>query len=145
MPKLKLGALIITMLLIASCGSGAKNSPSNMNNQAHPAAALVDRWRQVSPADEDVTMAFMPDGKLVYSIHVDDKTQIINMVYEVSGDQIITDQPSHPRRMIARDISCTKSGHSCLNQGPVDCRPEGPDFNSHARKGVVKSSSHLNA
>jgi len=43
-------------------------------------------------------MVFTNDGKLIYSIHTGGKTQVINMVYEVSGDQIITDQPSSPRR-----------------------------------------------
>jgi hypothetical protein len=47
-------------------------------------------------------MAFTRDGKLVYSIHAGDKTQVINLVYEVSGNQIITDQPSNPRREISR-------------------------------------------
>jgi hypothetical protein len=88
-------------VLLASCGSGA-TSPPNMNNQVHPAPSLVGRWRQVSPPDENVTMAFTSDGKLVYSIYAGDKTQVINMVYEVSGNQIITDQPSNPRREISR-------------------------------------------
>jgi integrase len=34
-------------------------------------------------------MVITNDGKLIYSIHTGDKTQVINMVYEVSGDQII--------------------------------------------------------
>ena len=97
MKKSRLGALIITMLLVASCSDGAHTSPPNMNN---PAPSLVGRWRQVSPADEYVTMAFTSDGKLIYSIQAGDKTQIINLVYEVSGNQIITDQPSNPRREI---------------------------------------------
>ena len=46
-------------------------------------------------------MVFTDDGKLVYSIHAGDKTQVINMVYEVSGNQIITDQPSNPLREIS--------------------------------------------
>ena len=46
-------------------------------------------------------MAFTSGGKLIYSIHAGDKTQVINMVYEVSGNQIITDQPSHPHRGIS--------------------------------------------
>jgi len=47
-------------------------------------------------------MVFTNDGKLIYSIHTGDKTRIINMVYEGSGDQIITDQPSSPRREITK-------------------------------------------
>ena len=47
-------------------------------------------------------MVFTNDGKLIYSIHTGGKTQVINMVYEVSGDQIITDQPSSPRREVSK-------------------------------------------
>jgi len=46
-------------------------------------------------------MVLTTDGKLTYSIHSGDKTQVINLVYEVSGDQIITNQPSKPRREIS--------------------------------------------
>ena len=47
-------------------------------------------------------MAFTSDGQLVYSVHDGDKTQVIYMVYEVSGNQVITDQPSNPRREISK-------------------------------------------
>jgi hypothetical protein len=47
-------------------------------------------------------MVFTNDGKLIYSIHTGGKTQVTNMTYEVSGDQIITDQPSNPRKEITR-------------------------------------------
>ena len=47
-------------------------------------------------------MVFTNDGKLVYSIHTRDKTEVFNLVYEVSGDQIISDQPSSPRKEITK-------------------------------------------
>ncbi len=47
-------------------------------------------------------MIFTNDGKLTYLIHTGDKTQVINLVYEVSGDQLITDQPSSPKREITK-------------------------------------------
>ena len=43
-------------------------------------------------------MVFTNDGKLIYSIHTGEKSEVINMVYEESGDKIITDQPSNPRK-----------------------------------------------
>ena len=73
-----------------------------MNNRSNPGLTLIGRWRQVGPAPDESTMAFTNDGKLIYSIHTGDKTQVINMVYEVSGDQIITDQPSNPRKEISK-------------------------------------------
>jgi len=47
-------------------------------------------------------MEFTNDGKLIYSVDTGDKIQVINMVYEVSGDQIVTDQPSHPQKAISK-------------------------------------------
>ena len=74
-----------------------------MNNQPSPGQTLIGRWRQVGPAaDESTTMVFTNDGKLIYSIHTGDKIQVINLVYEISGDQIITDQPSNPRKEISK-------------------------------------------
>lgn len=73
-----------------------------MNNQPNSGPTLIGRWRQVGPAEDESTMVFTNDGKLTYSIHTGDKTQVINMVYEVSGNQIITDQPSHPQKEISK-------------------------------------------
>ena len=73
-----------------------------MNNQPNADPTLIGRWRQVGPTNEQSSMVFTDDGKLIYSIHEGDKTQVINMVYEVSGDQIITDQPSHPQKEISK-------------------------------------------
>lgn len=91
------------MLLLASCRNGAvvpplATKPPAVSNQTLGAAALIGRWRRVLPADEEVTMTFASDGTLVYSSHGGAKSGVINMVYEVSGNQIITDQPSHPKR-----------------------------------------------
>ncbi|HEY0431135.1 MAG TPA: hypothetical protein VGC61_04930 [Pyrinomonadaceae bacterium] len=99
----RLVALIVTMLLLASCRNNAvvpppAAKPPAVSNQSQSAAALIGRRRRVLPADEEVTMTFASDGTLVYSIYSGAKTGVTNMVYEVSGNQIITDQPSHPRR-----------------------------------------------
>ena len=42
-------------------------------------------------------MTFTPNGKLSYEINENEKVSIINMTYELSGDIILTNQPSHPR------------------------------------------------
>lgn len=44
-----------------------------------------------------VTMTFTEDGQLIYDIDTGSKLQRMNMVYKVSGDIIISDQPSHPQ------------------------------------------------
>lgn len=45
----------------------------------------------------NVTMTFTEDGQLIYDIDAGDKIQKMNLVYKVSGDTIISDQPSHPQ------------------------------------------------
>lgn len=90
-----------TVLLLSSCHSDTKMSPS-ANNQPNPGQTLIGRWRQIGQTADEITMEFTNDGKLIYSVDTGDKTQIINMVYEVSGDQIVTDQPSHPQKAISK-------------------------------------------
>ena len=91
-----------TVLLLSSCHSDRSTSPSAVNNQPNPGQTLIGRWRQVGPAADESTMVFTNDGKLIYSVATGDKIQVINMVYEVSGDQIITDQPSNPQKEISK-------------------------------------------
>ena len=43
-------------------------------------------------------MVFIPDGKLVYIINALDGKHIMNLVYEVRGDMLVTDQPSVLRK-----------------------------------------------
>jgi transcriptional/translational regulatory protein YebC/TACO1 len=47
--------------------------------------------------EDGVTMTFTPDGKLVYVVHQDQSDQIMNLVFSVNGDCIVTNQPSSPR------------------------------------------------
>ena len=44
---------------------------------------------------DGVTMTFTEAGKLIYVIHEKDSKQIMNLVFRVDGDQLITNQPSH--------------------------------------------------
>ena len=73
---------------------------------AHPGMGeqrLIGKWR--SDADDpegigefgEVSLEFSPNGGLTYTIHVDEKRQIILLTYRVEGDVLITDQPSHPK------------------------------------------------
>jgi hypothetical protein len=43
-----------------------------------------------------VEMEFSPDGRLTYTIKQSDSRQIINLVYEVDGSEIVSNQPSAP-------------------------------------------------
>jgi hypothetical protein len=96
--KAQLILVTFIVLLLSSCHSDT----SPVNNQPNSGQTLIGRWRQVGPAAGETTMVFTNDGKLIYSVHTGDKIQTINMVYEVSGDQIITDQPSNPRKEISK-------------------------------------------
>ena len=42
-----------------------------------------------------VTMTFTEDGKLVYVIHQKDSKQIMNLLFSVEGNHLVTNQPSH--------------------------------------------------
>lgn len=47
-------------------------------------------------------MEFREDGQLIYTIHSNEKDEIILMIYEVDGDLLITDQPSSPNREVTK-------------------------------------------
>jgi hypothetical protein len=63
---------------------------------------LLGKWRldssDVSSVEMfgDVSLEFNEHGELIYTIHLDDKDQTIFMTYEIEGNYLITDQPSHP-------------------------------------------------
>ena len=64
-------------------------------------AALLGRWRLIRTEDpaglESVALEFRPDGSLQYWIEQPDgRLQIFNLMYRVSGDVIISNQPSAP-------------------------------------------------
>lgn len=44
---------------------------------------------------DGVTMTFTEDGKLVYVIHQKDSKQIMNLVFRVEGNLLVTNQPSY--------------------------------------------------
>ena len=49
-------------------------------------------------------MAFTPEGKLIYTIDTGDKKEIMNLLYEVRADMIVTDQPSAPQQEQTRYV-----------------------------------------
>jgi hypothetical protein len=63
-------------------------------------SALVGRWRLIhteGPANfQHVTMEFGADGSLQYSIELMDRIQVVSLTYSVSGNVIISNQPSAP-------------------------------------------------
>ena len=65
---------------------------------------LVGVWK-TDPTDNatleiygEVTMEFTNDGRLIYTIHEEDREQIILMTYSIEGNRLITDQPSAPSK-----------------------------------------------
>ena len=71
-----------------------------MWGQTNQKASLIGKWRQIEPQDdaEDITIAFGLNGDLIYSIDTEEKTQFINLVFEIFDDTLITDQPSAPQK-----------------------------------------------
>ena len=60
---------------------------------------FLGRWKLVKnegPLEigEGVTMTFTEDGKLVYVLHQKNSKQIMNLVFTVHGNHLITNQPS---------------------------------------------------
>lgn len=44
----------------------------------------------------EVTMTFYGDGRLTYTVHSKEKDEVMRLVYKVTGDELVTDQPSAP-------------------------------------------------
>ena len=57
---------------------------------------LLGRWYGKLDGDS-LALEFAPDGRLVCVILHQGRRQTIMLTYKVDGDQLITDQPSHPR------------------------------------------------
>jgi hypothetical protein len=58
---------------------------------------LIGTWISDSVEFQGTKMTFTSNGKLIYKITENGNVSIINMVFETSGDLIISNQPSHPR------------------------------------------------
>src|SRR6266550_2604207 len=77
------------------------------NNTTGPDKRFLGRWKMIKSegdidAGEGVTMTFTEDGKLVYVIHQKESDQIMNLVYRVDGDRLVTNQLSSPQEETTR-------------------------------------------
>jgi hypothetical protein len=68
---------------------------------------LLGVWRLFradAPLDfaPGVRMEFCPGGQLRYHITLGDREQIIELLYRVDGDVLLTDNPSHPHATAVR-------------------------------------------
>jgi hypothetical protein len=64
--------------------------------QLHGAWLLVRTDDPNMEIGEGVEMDFSPDGKLTYTVKGGDSRQVMNLVYEVQGTEIVSNQPSAP-------------------------------------------------
>src|SRR6266403_2430527 len=63
-----------------------------------------------------VTMTFTRDGKLVYVIHHERRDEIMNLVFTVAGNCLVTNQPSHPQTE-STEFFFDGEGHLVLDYG----------------------------
>lgn len=68
------------------------------------AEELIGHWR-TDPSDEftiqsfgSISMNFKANGELIYTVHEEEKDQIGLLTYEIDGNLLVTNQPSHPRK-----------------------------------------------
>ena len=86
---------------------------------ASAAIEILGCWhliRTVENAAEPAEMDFRDDGRLLYAILSDSRWQIMNLVYQVEGDVLVTDQPSSPRKERTR-FAFEKDGTLMLEFG----------------------------
>lgn len=62
--------------------------------------SVVGKWiliRSERPMGDQVSITFTAGGKATYSITDGGKKQLILLNYYVAGDELVTNQPSHPK------------------------------------------------
>jgi hypothetical protein len=104
---------IVTALICFSCkGQEGKSIGESKSESIN--TELIGVWES-DTSDEatknslgNVTMTFTNTGELVYDINEGDRIQRMNMIYQVNGDVIISDQPSHPQKQKTTYIFETK-------------------------------------
>ena len=87
-------------------------------NYPSPQERLFGRWSLIKAegaieTGDGVTMTFTEDGKLVYVIHQKDSKQIMNLVFRVEGNHLVTNQPTHPQEQ-RTSFSFDAEGHLVL-------------------------------
>jgi hypothetical protein len=94
----------LILLFCFSCNMQNNSEKAVPNTKTHSMEPkLVGVWNS-DENDETtkntlgkVTMTFTNDGQLIYDIYDGDKIQKMNLTYRISGDTIISDQPSYPQ------------------------------------------------
>jgi len=82
---------------------------------------FLGTWRLVKSdgsidVGNGVTMTFSRDGKLVYVIHRERTDEIMNLVFTVDGDCLVTNQPSRPQTE-RTEFGFDADGHLVLDYG----------------------------
>jgi hypothetical protein len=91
------------------------------NRPESPDERFLGRWQLIKTdgdfgIGEGVTMTFTDNGKLTYVIHQKESKQIMNLIYRIEGKQLITDQPSDPRKE-STEFSFDAEGNLVLDYG----------------------------
>jgi len=73
-----------------------------MNPDGDKKSPLWGRWSLVCDMSGNemsgaVTVEFTRNGTITYSIDTGKTIQVINLVYRIEGDELVTDQPSSPQ------------------------------------------------
>ncbi len=98
---------------------------------------LLGKW--ISDPDDatgyakygDVSLEFLPDGQLIYTMNDPHRTSTMDMEYRVEGDEIVTNQRSQPREERTR-FSIGPDGKLSLSFGGVETRYiRGPEGDKH--------------
>ncbi|SRR6266404_6019363 len=82
---------------------------------------FVGTWRLIKSdgsieVGNGVTMTFTRDRKLVYVIHQNQSDEIMNLVFAVDGDCLVTSQPSRPQTE-RTEFTFDADGHLVLDYG----------------------------
>lgn len=70
---------------------------------------LLGTWRllRADPSLDfapGVRMEFLAEGQLLYHVDVGGRDQVINLLYRVNGDVLVTDNPAAPHSMSVRYV-----------------------------------------
>jgi hypothetical protein len=65
-------------------------------------------------------MTFTRDGKLVYVTHQDRSDEIMNLVFSVEGNRLVTNQPSRPQ-LESTNFAFDDEGHLVLEYDGAKC------------------------
>jgi hypothetical protein len=109
-------------LTLGGYSSNTKGMPFFKKRQSlTPDERLLGTWRLVksdggTDVGNGVTMTFMGNGRLLYVIHQNDSDEIMNLVFSVDGDHLVTNQPSRPQTESTRFLF-DGEGHLVLDYG----------------------------